>query len=62
MFARDAGIDLIQGFCFYKPTPPAMVGYERSLHPEMNLYADIRTDKAGTRSRFTCLCYFLSFH
>lgn len=46
MFARDAGIDLIQGFCFYKPTPPAMVGYKRSLHPEMNLYADIRTDQA----------------
>ena len=30
--ARDAGIDLIQGFCFYKPAPPSMVEYERSLH------------------------------
>lgn len=46
MFARDTGIDLIQEFCIYKPTPPAMVGYERSLYPEMNLYADIRTDQA----------------
>ncbi|MCH4013778.1 MAG: bifunctional diguanylate cyclase/phosphodiesterase [Solobacterium sp.] len=43
-FAKDAGIDLIQGFYFYKPTPLAMVEYERSLHPEMNLYADILAD------------------
>lgn len=68
MFARDAGIDLIQGFCFYKPTHPAMVGYERSLHPEMNLYADIRTDqgitktgKAGTSSRFYLSLLFSFF-
>lgn len=45
MFVKDAGIDLIQGFCFYKPTHPAMVGYEHSLYPEMNLYADMRTDQ-----------------
>jgi len=49
-FAREAEIDLIQGFYFYKPKSLAMVEYERSLHPELNLYAEIRegAEKSGS--------------
>lgn len=40
-FAKEAGIDFIQGFYFYKPTSLAVVEYERRLGPESGLYEEL---------------------
>jgi EAL domain-containing protein (putative c-di-GMP-specific phosphodiesterase class I) len=41
MFAKEAKIDYIQGFYFFKPASLAVLEHERASHPEADIFAKI---------------------